>query len=196
MFYGLNTEIYSVNLRNQFKYRKIRTRKNFVFGDFSPSEYSIKDVWQMFAKLIENHYVCQEQRFHTKFRTTGFVLALRVQTMLSSFFSKTYWSEKWIIFDKSSVFWNTHFHTFKWRIFFLFVCIYMNLFRLQFVKGNFEIIDKHHVMKLTSSFLWRLGKKRPLFSWFLITTFYFLWTCYSASFFFENPVKRNYSLNQ
>ena len=35
--FGLNTDIYSVNLRIQSKYRKIRTRKNSVFGHFSSS---------------------------------------------------------------------------------------------------------------------------------------------------------------
>ena len=35
--FGLNTEIYSVILRIQFKYSRIRTRKNSVFGHFSRS---------------------------------------------------------------------------------------------------------------------------------------------------------------
>ena len=35
--FGLNTEIYEVNLRILFKYGKIRARKNFVFGHFSHS---------------------------------------------------------------------------------------------------------------------------------------------------------------
>ena len=35
--FGLNTEIYSVNLRIQSKYRKIRTRKNSIFEHFSHS---------------------------------------------------------------------------------------------------------------------------------------------------------------
>ena len=35
--FGLNTEIYGVNLRIQSEYRKIRTRKNSVFGHFSRS---------------------------------------------------------------------------------------------------------------------------------------------------------------
>ena len=33
--FGMNTEIYSVNLRIQCKYRKIRTRNNSIFGHFS-----------------------------------------------------------------------------------------------------------------------------------------------------------------
>ena len=37
--FGLNTEIYSVNLRIQSEYRKIRTRNNSVFGHFSRSAY-------------------------------------------------------------------------------------------------------------------------------------------------------------
>ena len=36
--FALNTEIYSVNLRIQSEYRKIRTRNNSVFGHFSRSE--------------------------------------------------------------------------------------------------------------------------------------------------------------
>ena len=36
--FGLNAEIYFVNLRIQFEYRKIRTRNNSVFGHFSRSE--------------------------------------------------------------------------------------------------------------------------------------------------------------
>ena len=32
--FGLNTEIYSVNIRIQSEYRKIRSRKNSVFGHF------------------------------------------------------------------------------------------------------------------------------------------------------------------
>ena len=36
--FGLNTEIYGVNLRIQPEYRKIRTRNNSVFGHFSRSD--------------------------------------------------------------------------------------------------------------------------------------------------------------
>ena len=39
--FGLSTEIYSVNLRIQSEYRKIRTRNNFVFAHFLRSE-----VWE------------------------------------------------------------------------------------------------------------------------------------------------------
>ena len=35
--FRLNTEIYEINLRIQSEYRKIRTRKNSVFGHFSRS---------------------------------------------------------------------------------------------------------------------------------------------------------------
>ena len=35
--FGLNTEIYSVNLRIESKYREMRTRKNSAFGQFSRS---------------------------------------------------------------------------------------------------------------------------------------------------------------
>ena len=36
--FGLNTEIYEINLRIQSAYRKIRTRNNSVFGQFSRSD--------------------------------------------------------------------------------------------------------------------------------------------------------------
>ena len=35
--FGLDTEVYGVNLRIQSEYKKIRIRKNFVFGHFSRS---------------------------------------------------------------------------------------------------------------------------------------------------------------
>ena len=40
--FGLNTEIYGENLRIQYKYRKIRTRKKSVFGHISHSGTSGK----------------------------------------------------------------------------------------------------------------------------------------------------------
>ena len=47
--FGLNTEIYSVNLDIQSKYRKIRTRKNSAFGHFSRSIWYV--LW-MFRSLF------------------------------------------------------------------------------------------------------------------------------------------------
>ena len=40
--FGLNTEIYGVNLRIQSEYRKTRTRKNSVLGNFSRSVFERK----------------------------------------------------------------------------------------------------------------------------------------------------------
>ena len=40
--FGLNTEIYEVNVRIHSEYRKIRTRKNSVFGHFSHSVEKLK----------------------------------------------------------------------------------------------------------------------------------------------------------
>ena len=42
LVFGLNTEIYGVNLRIQSEYRKIRTRKNSVFGHFSRSVWLLQ----------------------------------------------------------------------------------------------------------------------------------------------------------
>ena len=36
--FGLNTQIYGVNLPIQSEYRKIRTRNNSIFGHFTRSE--------------------------------------------------------------------------------------------------------------------------------------------------------------
>ena len=48
--FGLNAEIYGVNLRFQSEYRKIRTRKNSVFGHFLRSVIALK--WVKYG----NHY--------------------------------------------------------------------------------------------------------------------------------------------
>ena len=46
--FGLNTEIYGVNLRIQFEYRKIRTRSNSVFGHFTRSgTYNNGEIMQV-----------------------------------------------------------------------------------------------------------------------------------------------------
>ena len=50
--FGLNTKIYSVNLRIQSKYNKIRTRENSVFGYFSSSaSIYIKNICR-FKKFV------------------------------------------------------------------------------------------------------------------------------------------------
>ena len=43
--FGLNTEIYSVNLHIQSKYRKIQTRKDSAFGLFSRSVMSPENIF-------------------------------------------------------------------------------------------------------------------------------------------------------
>ena len=50
--FGLNTEIYRVNLRIQSEYRKIRTRNNSVFGHFSHSGGFVKSITNVHA--VEN----------------------------------------------------------------------------------------------------------------------------------------------
>ena len=47
LVFGLNTEIYSVNLCIQSKYRTIRARNNSVFGHFSRSLSSIFCIFEM-----------------------------------------------------------------------------------------------------------------------------------------------------
>ena len=56
--FGLNTEIYSVNLRIESEYRKMQTRKNSVFGHFSRSvilQVWIHLIW-IFVEGIEKHF--------------------------------------------------------------------------------------------------------------------------------------------
>ena len=48
--FGLNAEVYSVNLRTQYEYRNIRNRNNSVFRYFSPSaRYKLLSVISMLA---------------------------------------------------------------------------------------------------------------------------------------------------
>ena len=55
--FGLNAEIYGVNLRIQSECRKIRTRNNSVFGPFSRSEVvflkSHKWLYELYANFGE-----------------------------------------------------------------------------------------------------------------------------------------------
>ena len=60
--FGLNTEIYRVNLLIQSEYRKIRTRKNSAFGHFSHSAsfdlvhfVKLEIVLRLNVKLMEKH---------------------------------------------------------------------------------------------------------------------------------------------
>ena len=56
--FGLNTETYSVNRRIQFEYRKMRTKKNSVFGYFSRSVH-IKNWKKKKGQLQVLQSVCQ-----------------------------------------------------------------------------------------------------------------------------------------
>ena len=52
--FGVNTEIYGVHLRIQYEYRKIWTRKNSVFGHFSPSNIYFKlPINSSFVHMIQ-----------------------------------------------------------------------------------------------------------------------------------------------
>ena len=74
--FGLNTEIYRENLRIQFEYRKIRTRKNSVFGHF----HAVFDYFY-FQDILWNSYQllllpligdqCLIMRFHLYYFITS-----------------------------------------------------------------------------------------------------------------------------
>ena len=58
--FGLNTEIYGVNLRIQSKYRKMRTRKNSVFRHFSCSEQ--RSLLSSLQRLtLTQHTICWQK---------------------------------------------------------------------------------------------------------------------------------------
>ena len=59
--FGLNTEVYSVNLRIQSKCRKIRTRKNSLFGHFSRSTSDGDNTIFTYypTKILSQWYVCK-----------------------------------------------------------------------------------------------------------------------------------------
>ena len=66
--FGLNTKIYSANLRIQSEYRKIRTRKNSVFGLFSRSESALLiGVWRscFTTDLKCNHVISKRFSIYT-----------------------------------------------------------------------------------------------------------------------------------
>ena len=73
--FGLNTEIYSVNLRIQSEYRKIQTRNNSVFGHFSRSAWLIKNI------IGGNIYLSLTKRQTKHFQHCGWnrVLWIRVK---------------------------------------------------------------------------------------------------------------------
>ena len=55
--FGLNTEIYSVNLLIQSEYRKIRTRKYFEFGHFSRSGLSNEQKLLLANSVIKPQFI-------------------------------------------------------------------------------------------------------------------------------------------
>ena len=66
--FGLNTKIYSADLRIQSEYRKIRTRKNSVFGLFSRSESALLiGVWRscFTTDLKFNHVISKRFSIYT-----------------------------------------------------------------------------------------------------------------------------------
>ena len=52
--FGLDTEIYEVNLRIQSGYRKIRIRKNAVFGHFLRSDIVRRAKLFLFTISLDN----------------------------------------------------------------------------------------------------------------------------------------------
>ena len=68
--FGLNTKIYGVNLLIQSEYRKIRTRKNSVFGHFSRSGNISKKNFCQFVNDTVGKGKTEKQRLLPSFCVT------------------------------------------------------------------------------------------------------------------------------
>ena len=100
--FGLNTEIYFVNLRIQSEYRKIQTRNNSAFAHFLRSEfcwYKLKFIFICFdlgLKCINQNH-CKslvDSKEVEHWLKMGYTLILK----LSDFF-RGYKSENWLSLD-------------------------------------------------------------------------------------------------
>ena len=70
--FGLNTEICGVNLRIQFEYRKIRTRKNSVFGHVSRSVNELKWVRHVIVINYNLQKGCEIEIYRFEFQNKDF----------------------------------------------------------------------------------------------------------------------------
>ena len=75
--FGLNTEIYSINLRMRSKYRKIRSRKNSVFGHFSCSDFAV-NVSEVYSKLFQIAEMELLAKIVDSFQTTKMELFVKI----------------------------------------------------------------------------------------------------------------------
>ena len=69
--FGLNTEIYGVNIRIQTEYREIRTRKSSVFGHFSRSVI-VFGATSFKVKLVPSNIEERKKLFELVSSTTVF----------------------------------------------------------------------------------------------------------------------------
>ena len=60
--FGLNTEIYGVNLSSQSEYRKIRTRNNSVLGHFSRSDWNCNPDQNIWNKANKSSKIGQDKK--------------------------------------------------------------------------------------------------------------------------------------
>ena len=81
--FGLNTEIYGVNLHIQSEYRKIRTRNNSVFGHFLHSflnDYQHPKIHKGLLRCPEI-YVIHFHLFQAKFNDKFFIENIEIPTL-------------------------------------------------------------------------------------------------------------------
>ena len=82
--FGLNTEIYGVNLRIQTEYRKIRTRKVSVFGNFSRSvKFAKPATFQKCKSKLQILIQVNQNKKKHKLRLTRSIIAMRFWTINS-----------------------------------------------------------------------------------------------------------------
>ena len=104
--FGLNTEIYGVNLRIHSEYRKIQTRKNSVFGFFSRSVGSSFCILHMYSLNLCITYVftakvtcgLNAELWNSKLQTL--IWELRVAILINLWF----WDRCSLFFVKAATF--------------------------------------------------------------------------------------------
>ena len=83
--FGLNTDIYSVNLCIQSEHRKIWTRNNPVFGHFSRSALVFRLFRQELQNIHEATYFDKHCYFHSWKKTLAYTVEIMELPLLRQF---------------------------------------------------------------------------------------------------------------
>ena len=74
--FGMNKDIYSVNLGIQSEYRKVRTRNKFVFGHFSKTVTAIWNI-EKFGEEFRDSHTTSRRTNHEKIKIYKALIKLR-----------------------------------------------------------------------------------------------------------------------